>query len=111
MFLIVPSLFKNKKSKDNKKETEGLLPEEQELLMQSLEGNIANIKKRTGNSSDMVSFGAATRLGEMAVISDDVEMLTGRKPKSLKEVMRESFLRRKAAATATAAAAAAGGRS
>ncbi|EKG13879.1 NmrA-like protein, partial [Macrophomina phaseolina MS6] len=52
------------------------------------------------NSSDMVSFGKATRLGEMAVISDDVEMLTGKKPKSLRQVMEESFARRTAAAAA-----------
>ncbi|KAL1636690.1 hypothetical protein SLS58_009677 [Diplodia intermedia] len=38
------------------------------------------------NSSDMVSFGKATRLGEMEVISGDVEMLTGRRPKSFREV-------------------------
>ncbi|KAF2085634.1 putative oxidoreductase [Saccharata proteae CBS 121410] len=46
------------------------------------------------NSSDMVSFGKATRLGEMEVISDDVEILTGRKPRSLKEVMFERVTRK-----------------
>ncbi|OJD34476.1 family transcriptional regulator [Diplodia corticola] len=50
------------------------------------------------NSTDMVSFGKATRLGEMAVISGDVEMLTGRPPKRFREVMEESWARRKAAA-------------
>lgn len=75
MFLIVPSLFKNKKSKDNKKETEGSLPEEQELLMQSLEGNIANIKKRTGNSSDMVI--RYIKIGERAAIQAAVIYIDG----------------------------------
>ncbi|KAL1624735.1 hypothetical protein SLS56_007711 [Neofusicoccum ribis] len=54
------------------------------------------------NSSDMVSFGKATRLGEMAVISGDVEMLTGRKPRGLREMLEESFARRAAAAAAAA---------
>ncbi|KKY24701.1 putative ergot alkaloid biosynthetic protein a [Diplodia seriata] len=58
------------------------------------------------NSSDMVSFGKATRLGEMEVISGDVEMLTGRPPKSFREVLEESWARRKAASAAAAAAAA-----
>lgn len=49
------------------------------------------------NSEDMVSFGRATRLGEMAVVSGDVERLTGRKPKGFREVMEESWARRKAA--------------
>lgn len=75
MFLIMPSLFKNKKSKDNKKETEGSLPEEQELLMQSLEGNIANIKKRTGNSSDMVI--RYIKIGERAAIQAAVIYIDG----------------------------------
>ncbi|OMP82464.1 Quinone oxidoreductase 2 [Diplodia seriata] len=57
------------------------------------------------NSSDMVSFGKATRLGEMEVISGDVEMLTGRPPKSFREVLEESWARRKAASAAAAAAA------
>ncbi|GAB1765704.1 spore germination protein [Priestia megaterium] len=71
----MPSLFKNKKSKDNKKETEGSLPEEQELLMQSLEGNIANIKKRTGNSSDMVI--RYIKIGERAAIQAAVIYIDG----------------------------------
>jgi hypothetical protein len=33
VFLIVPSLFKNKKSKDNKKETEALSSEEQATVL------------------------------------------------------------------------------
>lgn len=75
VFLIVPSLFKNKKSKDNEKETEVSLPEEQELLMQSLEGNIANIKKRTGNSSDMVI--RYIKIGERAAIQAAVIYIDG----------------------------------
>ncbi|AUO10645.1 spore germination protein [Priestia megaterium] len=71
----MPSLFKNKKSKDNKKETEGSLPEEQELLMQSLEGNIASIKKRTGNSSDMVI--RYIKIGERAAIQAAVIYIDG----------------------------------
>ncbi|MCM3182498.1 spore germination protein [Priestia megaterium] len=71
----MPSLFKNKKSKDNKKETEGSLPEEQELLMQSLEDNIANIKKRTGNSSDMVI--RYIKIGERAAIQAAVIYIDG----------------------------------
>lgn len=43
------------------------------------------------SSDDMVSFERAIREGHMAVISDDVERLTGRKPRSL----REFALRRK----------------
>lgn len=41
------------------------------------------------NSDDMVSFEVAIRDGHFAIISDDVENLTGRKPESL-----SSFLRR-----------------
>lgn len=40
------------------------------------------------NSSDMVSFGTAVRLGEMAVLSDDVERITGRKPASILDVLQ-----------------------
>lgn len=36
----------------------------------------------------MVSFGAAIRLGDMAVISDDVEKIIGIKPVVLLEVLR-----------------------
>jgi NAD(P)H dehydrogenase (quinone) len=43
------------------------------------------------SSDDMVSFERAIREGHMAVISNHVELLTGRKPKSL----REFALRRK----------------
>ncbi|KAF4302462.1 NmrA-like protein [Botryosphaeria dothidea] len=49
------------------------------------------------NSSDMVSFGKAARLGEMEVISGDIEFLTGTPPKSLRQVLEESFARRAAA--------------
>ena len=38
-------------------------------------------------SDDMVSFGRGIRLGEMDVISDTVERLTGRPPVSLRELM------------------------
>lgn len=40
------------------------------------------------NSSDMVSFGTAIRLGEMAVLSGDVERIIGRKPASILDVLR-----------------------
>ncbi|KAK8208283.1 hypothetical protein IWZ01DRAFT_337570 [Phyllosticta capitalensis] len=39
------------------------------------------------NSLDMVSFGRACRLGEMAMMTDDVALLTGRKPQSMREVL------------------------
>lgn len=41
------------------------------------------------NSSDMVSFTKATRLGEFEIVSDDVEMLTLKKPKSFREVCEQ----------------------
>ncbi|KAF9635775.1 NmrA-like protein [Lasiodiplodia theobromae] len=56
------------------------------------------VKGYPWNSSDMVSFGKATRLGEMEVISGDFEMLTGTRPKSFREVLEESWARRRAAA-------------
>lgn len=40
------------------------------------------------NSTDMVSFGVAIRLGEMAVVSDDVEKIIGRKPASILDVVK-----------------------
>lgn len=49
----------------------------------------ANLSRDSGfpwNSSDMVSFTKATRLGEMAILSDDFEKLTGRKPLSFRQV-------------------------
>jgi len=39
------------------------------------------------NSDDIVSFAAAIRTGWLAVISNDVERLTGRKPRSLRELL------------------------
>lgn len=39
------------------------------------------------NSDDMVSFGRAVREGYFAVISDDVEKLTGRRPRSVKQMI------------------------
>ncbi|PZO05952.1 MAG: NAD(P)-dependent oxidoreductase [Alphaproteobacteria bacterium] len=47
------------------------------------------------NSDDMVSFEVAVRDGYFAVISDDVERLTGRKPRSLRDLLhahRDSIL-------------------
>jgi NAD(P)H dehydrogenase (quinone) len=41
------------------------------------------------NSDDMVSFSAAIRDGWLAVISDDVERLTGRKPRGLRELLEK----------------------
>ncbi|KAI0132128.1 putative oxidoreductase [Xylariales sp. AK1849] len=43
------------------------------------------------NSSDMVSFGKATRLGEMSTISNDVERLTGVKPRTFIEIASQSL--------------------
>lgn len=42
------------------------------------------------NSDDMVSFEAAIRDGHFAVISDDVEKLTGRKPRSVRQMVEEN---------------------
>lgn len=39
------------------------------------------------NSEDMVSFDVATRDGHFAIISDDVERLTGRKPRTLRSLL------------------------
>ena len=41
------------------------------------------------NSDDMVTFEAAVREGFFEVISDDVERLTGRRPRSLRSLMQE----------------------
>ncbi|KAJ0109705.1 hypothetical protein J7T55_014267 [Diaporthe amygdali] len=41
------------------------------------------------NSSDMVSFTKATRLGEFEIISDDVQKLTLKKPKTFREVCEQ----------------------
>lgn len=41
------------------------------------------------NSDDMVSFERAIREGWLGVVSDDVERITGRKPKSLRKVFEE----------------------
>jgi NAD(P)H dehydrogenase (quinone) len=43
------------------------------------------------SSNDMVSFEAAIRGGYSAILSDDVERLTGRKPKSLRALAMESI--------------------
>jgi len=39
------------------------------------------------NSDDMVTFGAAIREGFLAVRTDDVERLTGRKARSVREMI------------------------
>lgn len=39
------------------------------------------------NSTDMVSFGKAIRLGELSIISNDFEQLTGRRPRSMEDVL------------------------
>ncbi|PTS83914.1 NAD(P)-dependent oxidoreductase [Sphingomonas sp. HMWF008] len=39
------------------------------------------------NSDDMVSFEVAVRDGHFAIVSDDVERLTGRKPRSLRDLL------------------------
>jgi NAD(P)H dehydrogenase (quinone) len=43
------------------------------------------------NSDDMVSFSAAIRDGWLAVKSDDVERLTGRKPRGLRELLERKL--------------------
>lgn len=40
------------------------------------------------NSTDMVTFAKATRLGEMAIDSDDFQTITGRKPQTFEEVCK-----------------------
>jgi hypothetical protein len=55
-------------------------------------GKSGLILLKSGNpwtSSDMVSFTKATALGEFEIISDDVENLTLRKPKSFREVCEQ----------------------
>lgn len=42
------------------------------------------------NSDDMVSFEAAIRDGHFAVISNDVETLTGRKPRSVRQMIEDN---------------------
>jgi len=49
------------------------------------------VKGITWNSTDMVSFGKAIRLGELDVISSDVENLTGRRPRSIEDVLSASL--------------------
>lgn len=39
------------------------------------------------NSDDMVSFEVAVREGDFAIISDDVELLTGKKPRTLRDLL------------------------
>lgn len=39
------------------------------------------------NSDDMVSFEVAVRDGDFAIISDDVELLTGKKPRTLRDLL------------------------
>jgi NAD(P)H dehydrogenase (quinone) len=54
------------------------------------------------NSDDMVSFEVAVRDGHFALISDDVERLTGRRPKSLRALLEEQRDTIMAAATRVA---------
>jgi NAD(P)H dehydrogenase (quinone) len=49
------------------------------------------VKGITWNSTDMVSFGKAIRLGELEVISGDFEKLTGRRPRSMEDVLATSL--------------------
>jgi NAD(P)H dehydrogenase (quinone) len=49
------------------------------------------VKGITWNSTDMVSFGKAIRLGELSVISEDFEKLTGRRPRSMESVLAASL--------------------
>jgi NAD(P)H dehydrogenase (quinone) len=49
------------------------------------------VKGITWNSTDMVSFGKAIRLGELGVISGDFEKLTGRRPRSVEDVLGASL--------------------
>lgn len=44
------------------------------------------------NSSDMVTFSRAVRQGEMEVISDDVQQLTGSTPKTLHDVLKSRMV-------------------
>ena len=50
------------------------------------------------NSDDMVTFEAAVREGCFEIISEDVEWLTGRRPKSLRALMEENAAMLRAAA-------------
>ncbi|KAM0689380.1 hypothetical protein Q7P36_011458 [Cladosporium allicinum] len=49
------------------------------------------VKGITWNSTDMVSFGKAIRLGELEVISGDFEKLTGRRARSIEDVLSDSL--------------------
>jgi len=51
------------------------------------------------NSDDMVSFEVAVRDGHFAVISDDFERLTGRRPKSLRALLEQHLETIRTAAT------------
>ena len=42
------------------------------------------------NSEDMVSFDVAVRDGHFAIVSDDVERLTGRKPRTLRSLLEDN---------------------
>jgi NAD(P)H dehydrogenase (quinone) len=50
-----------------------------------------SIKGITWNSDDMVTFERAIREGFFEVISDDVEMLTGHKPRSVRQMITENL--------------------
>lgn len=56
------------------------------------------------NSDDMVTFEAAIRGGHLSIISDDVEKLTGRKPRSVRQMIEEFTPMLRAAARKVAAA-------
>jgi NAD(P)H dehydrogenase (quinone) len=44
------------------------------------------------NSTDIVSLGKAVKLGELDVVSDDLERLTGRQPRTMHKVLRARLL-------------------
>lgn len=50
-----------------------------------------SVKGITWNSDDMVTFERAIREGYFEVISDDVEMLTGRKPRSVRQMITDNL--------------------
>lgn len=56
------------------------------------------------NSDDMATFEAAIRGGHLSIISDDVEKLTGRKPRSVRQMIEEFTPMLRAAARKVAAA-------
>jgi NAD(P)H dehydrogenase (quinone) len=43
------------------------------------------------NSDDMVSFETAVREGHFAILTDDVERLTGRRPRPLRALFEARF--------------------